>query len=142
MSIEWKIVPEHRVVTFRLSDESRVFETIDAVREVARDPQFSADFSRLYIVADDFRPATTLDTTLGPGVDHLSQQIIETFAHPAKVAFVFADGNWLAKMRYDETVARCNQMYSEKGLSPMDAAQFREVSDALAWLGLPAEFLL
>jgi len=141
MSIEWKISTEHRLVTFRLSDESRVFETIDAVREVTSDPQFSADMRRLYIVADDFRPATTLDTTLGPGVDHLSHQIIETFAHPATVAFVFSDGNWLAKMRYNETIARCNQLYSERGLTSMDAAQFRNVAAALEWLGITGAFI-
>lgn len=140
MVVYWNIHPEHRLVSFDISGESTVLDSLDSLRAVADDPAFRADFRRLYRFRDDLSAPASIDSTQGAFVDILARQVTRMFSSPATAAFVFGNDNSIARHRYTVTTAMCDQIFRDQGKPPMEHRRFSNVSDALAWLGLPQDF--
>lgn len=140
MGISWKIHKAENLVSFSIFGQSSLLETVDALRDLAAAPDFSPGMRRLYECADTLTAAPGLDSTQGAFVDVLGYQIAKMFDHPATVAFVYRRGNAVAADRFAATVRVCDGIYAQEGKPPMNHRAFENVAEAVAWLGLPADF--
>jgi len=133
MGISWKIRKAGNLVGFSVFGQSSLLETVDALRDIAADPDFDPAMRRLYVCDDNLEAPPGLDSTQGAFADVLTHQITRTFRHPATAAFVYRRGNAI--------IARmCDAIYAQAGKPPMNRKSFRTVTEAAAWLGLPAGF--
>jgi hypothetical protein len=142
MGISWKIHKAENLVSFSLFGQTSLLETVDALRDLAAAPDFSSGMRRIYVCEDNLTAAPGLDSTQGAFVDVLGYQIAKMFDHPATVAFVYRRGNSAAADRFAVTSQVCDLIYARDGKGPMNQKVFEKVEDAVAWMGLPAEFRL
>lgn len=142
MGITWKIHKDANLISFTVFGQSSLLETVDALRDLGADAEFDPAMRRIYVCDKNLESPSGLDTTRGAFVDVLAHQVTKMFDHPATVAFVYGRNNTIAAERFTVTVQMCNMIYAEQGKPPMNHRWFEEVSDALAWLGLPKGYPL
>jgi hypothetical protein len=140
MGISWNIHKNENLIYIHLFGQSSLLESVDALRELGADADFSPDMRRIYVCDNNLEAPPGLDSTQGAFVDVLGRQVARMFNPPATVAFVYAQGNQVAAGRFAVTARVCNEIYAAAGAPPMNYGIFHDVPSALTWLELPPDF--